>query len=297
MIITDITNIGDPQVVLHDGVYYCYATSFISGFYVWHSRDLVCWSEPQVCFAPENHWADRDYWAPEVIFHGGKFVMHYTAREKGTGTLRLGVAIAESPTGPFVDAIGKPLLDVDYANIDGSVLLTEEGAYLYYSKDCSQNYVNGVKTSQTFCVRLNDTLTAPIGEHRLMTTPTHEWELKSADTAHLWNEGPCVIPFEDGYIMNYSANCYATNDYAICIATSEHPMGEWKKSDAANPVLSCRSDLFGAGHNAFFRAKDGRLMTSFHIQTNPEAPGADRRACIGEVKLEVRDGVIYQEII
>ncbi len=298
MIITNITNIGDPQILLHDGIYYCYATSFIRGFYVWQSTDLVRWSAPQVCFeADEDHWGDRDFWAPEVVYHGGKFVLHYTAREKGTKTLRLGVAVSDSPTGPFRVVGPSPLLQVDYANIDGSVLISDHGNFLYFSRDCSQNYVNGIKTSQVYCVELDETLTKAVGEPRLMTTPTEPWELKSMDRQHLWNEGPCVIRYGNRYVMNFSANYYATNDYAICIATADSPLGPWKKETSANPVLSCRNDLFGAGHNAFFVTKDGKLMTSFHVQTDPQNPGENRRTCIGEVIFTEKDGILMQEII
>ncbi|MBE6711267.1 MAG: 1,4-beta-xylanase, partial [Ruminococcaceae bacterium] len=45
MIITDITRIGDPQVLLYEGKYYSYATSSGEGFLVWESEDLVHWSE------------------------------------------------------------------------------------------------------------------------------------------------------------------------------------------------------------------------------------------------------------
>ena len=55
-------------------------------------------------------------------------------------------------------------------------------------------------------------------------------------------------------------------------------------------MLSCRDDLFGAGHNAFFRGFDGELYTSFHIQTNPKAPSDDRRAVIGRVRISHTDG-------
>ena len=47
MIITDIKKIGDPQIVLYEGKYYCYATSsdhYSDGFCVWVSEDLVNWS-------------------------------------------------------------------------------------------------------------------------------------------------------------------------------------------------------------------------------------------------------------
>ena len=44
-------------------------------------------------------------------------------------------------------------------------------------------------------------------------------------------------------------------------------------------VLSCREDLFGSGHNAFFRAKSG-----------------DRRTVIGKVTFTQKNGEIYQTI-
>ena len=298
MIVTNITGIGDPQILLHEGVYYCYATSRAKGFNVWTSDDLVHWSEPISCFDTTGHWGDNSFWAPEVVYHGGRFVMHYTARIAAkNNTLYLGVATSDSPTSPFTDVWGKPMFDLGYATIDGSVLITDEGNYFYYSRDCSQNIIDGVKVSQLYCVELDDTLTRAVGEHRLITTPTYDWELKSADSSHLWNEGPNVIHWGGRYIMNYSANHYASNDYAICIAVADSPMGPWIKQPEANPVLTQRDDLFGAGHNAFFTAKDGRLMTALHVQTDPDHPGGNRRVCIGEVHLTERDGVVYEEII
>ena len=301
MIITDITRIGDPQIILYEGKYYCYATSmsYGGGFSVWESEDLVNWSEPTVCLEREGHWGDNSFWAPEVIYHKGKFVMHYTARivEKNE-TLYLGVAVSDSPKGPFIDVYGGPMFDLGYATIDGSVLVCDKGNYLYYSRDCSQNIIDGVHTSQIYCVELDDTLTKCVGEHKLITTPEREWELKSLkDGNFIWNEGPNVIKYKDKYVMNYSANCFATNEYAICIAVADDPMGPFIKCDAANPVLSKDKELFGAGHNAFFTSKENKLMTAFHVQTNPEKPSGNRRVCIGEVEFTEKDGVIYEKII
>lgn len=297
MIVTNITNIGDPQIILHNDIYYCYATSFIKGFYVWESRDLVNWSEPRICFDATNHWGVKDYWAPEVIYYNGKFIMHYTCRVSEDNRLYLGVAISDNPDGPFVDVWGRPMFDLGYATIDGSVLICEEGNFFYYSRDCSQNIVDGIQTSQLYCVELDETLTKVVGEHKLVATPTYDWELLSKDYGKLWNEGPCVIKRGDKYIMNYSANHYKTNNYSICIATADSPMGPWTKAPEANPVLSCRDDMFGAGHNAFFISKEGKLMTSFHIQTDPENPSPDRRTCIGEVVFTEENGIIKQDII
>ena len=299
MIVTDITNIGDPQILLYGDTYYCYATSFIRGFNVRKSADLVHWSEPISCLSvPEDHWAVTDFWAPEVVYHKGKFVMHYSARCPDR-TLRLGVAVSDSPEGPFVDVKNAPMFDLGYATIDGSVYRCEEGNFFYYSRDCSQNFVNGVKTSQVYCLRLNDDLTEVVGEPMLMTTPEADFEYKSMSMAvpHLWNEGPTVIRVGDRLVMNYSANYYASNDYSICIATADSPLGPWTKAKEANPVLCAREGLFGAGHNAFFYTKEGKLMTSFHVQTYPENPSPDRRTVIGEVHFREENGVLYQDIL
>lgn len=297
MIITDITKIGDPQIILYKGRYYCYATSSDEGFMVWQSDDLVNWSEPTLCFRAVDYWGVSHFWAPEVVYHGGKFVMHYTAMSGALGSLRIGVAVSDSPTGPFVDVHGKPMFDLGYAAIDGSVLVDGDEAYLYYSRDCSENIVNGIHTSQIYCVRLNSDLTETVGEHILISTPDQPYELKSMslELPCLWNEGPTVINLGDEYVMNYSANCYATNDYAICLSTSKSPTGTFEKVES-NPVLSCRADLFGAGHNAFFYGKDGLLYTSFHIQTNPEHPSGDRRTVIGKVSITETDNGLIETI-
>lgn len=297
MIITDITGIGDPQILLRNETYYCYATSHGRGFCVWTSRDLYSFSEPQLCFfADDSHWADRDFWAPEVVYHEGRFVMHYSARMKRSGSLRIGVAVSDSPLGPFVDVQNAPMFDLGYATIDGSVFKYNGENYFYYSRDCSENVIDGVHTSQLYCVRLDETLTHTVGGHVLVTTPTYGWELLSLPGNFIWNEGPALIERNGKIIMNYSANSYASNDYSICIATADSPMGPFTKSEKANPVLRSRENLFGAGHNAFFRDASGELMTSFHVQTNSEKPSGNRRVCIGKVSFTERDGVLYESI-
>ena len=300
MIITEITKIGDPQIVLFEGKYYCYATSsnhFSEGFSVWVSDDLKTWDGPIPCFSAIKSWGKSHFWAPEVVYHNGKFIMHYSAMSRELNSLRIGVATSDSPTGPFTDVHNRPMFDFGYAAIDGSALITPEGNFLYYSRDCSENKKDGINVSETYVVRLNDSLTETVGEAYLMTTPTEEYERRSLEElGTLWNEGPTVIPYGDGYLMNYSANCYARNTYAICLATAKSPLGPFHKAKS-NPQLSMRGDLFGAGHNAFFRDKEGKLWTSFHVQTNPEKPSGDRRVVLGEVRFSEIDGVLYEEII
>jgi len=301
VIITDIIKIGDPQILYYNEKYYCYVTncdSYSNGFDVWESEDLVSWQGPIFCFNAIESWGKSHFWAPEVVYHNGKFVMHYTAKSRELDSLRLGVAVSDSPTGPFKDVHDRPMFDLGYATIDGSVLRCEEGNFFYYSRDCCENYIDGVRTSQIYCMRMNDDLTEVVGEPMLMTTPEEPFELKSLHVRKiptLWNEGPTVVKIGDKYVMNYSANYYASNDYAICVASADSPLGPWKKS-SNNPVLSCQKNLFGAGHNAFFKGKDGALYTAFHIQTNPDEPSGDRRTVIGKVEFSEKNGDVLQII-
>lgn len=299
MIFTDIIGIGDPQIVLFEGKYYCYATHGSDGFDVWMSDDLCTWKGPIRCFDAAKSWGKSHFWAPEVVYHNGRFVMHYTAMSRELNSLRLGVAVADSPTGPFTDVHDEPMFDFGYAAIDGSVLISDKGNFLYYSRDCNENVIDEVHTSQIYCVELDDSLTETVGEPELMTTPTEDYELLSKTNPSclnfIWNEGPTVIEYSGKFLMNYSANFYASNDYAICLATSDSPTGPWIKSPK-NPVLSRNAELFGAGHNAFFKNKNGELMTSFHIQTYPEKPSGNRRVVIGKVTFTEVDGEIIQKI-
>ena len=71
---TNVTNIGDPFIVCEGQDYYMYATSFdVDGFKVWKSTDMENWKCLGVCLDLRDSWACQDYWAPEVIYHNGKY--------------------------------------------------------------------------------------------------------------------------------------------------------------------------------------------------------------------------------
>ena len=159
MIKTNITRIGDPQIILYEDKYYCYLTGALNdteGFHVFVSDDLVNWTDGGLCLDAASHWGNSKFWAPEVIYHGGKFVMHYSANSRELNSLRVGVAVSSSPLGPFTDVYDAPMFDFGYAAIDASALVCEHGNFLYYSKDCSENVINGVHVSQLYCVELDD---------------------------------------------------------------------------------------------------------------------------------------------
>ncbi len=278
-----IKNIGDPFILrAQDGLYYCYATSAADGFKAWASPDLVHWQAIGYVYRRQSDsWGESDFWAPEVVFYRNKYFMHYSARWGKNQSLRMGVAIAESPRGPFVDISNRPMFDFGYAAIDGHVFFDEDGRkYFYYSRDCSENIVAERHESHLYVVELDDDLVSFRSEPILIAKPEQDWETCHSEEWR-WNEGPFMLKHAGTYYLMYSANFYASREYAVGYALAENPTGPFRKA-AHNPVLasSC-PEISGPGHNSVTVAPDGKsLVIAYHIHTDPRQPSGDRQVCI-----------------
>jgi GH43 family beta-xylosidase len=291
-----IKNIGDPFVLrAPDGTYYCYATSTPDGFKAWSSSDLVNWMEIGYVYKrKKDSWGKSDFWAPEVVLHNGKYFMHYSARWGKNQSLRLGVAVADSPTGPFLDVFDHPMFDLGYAAIDGHVLFDDDGRkHFYYSRDCSENVVDGRHESHLYVAELNDDLISLKSDPHLIARPEQEWELNSGRPGWLWNEGPFALKHNDRYYLMYSANFFMSRDYSVGYAVSESPMGPFIKA-AHNPILASSNDeISGPGHNSVTTSPDGsELFIVYHIHTDPKNPSGDRQVCIDRMGFR-EDGSLY----
>ena len=286
LIRTNVENIGDPFVLYDGKSYYMYSTDFdVVGFKVRKSDDLKTWETLGTALDLSDSWAGHYFWAPEVVYHNGKYVMHYSSGKKENKSLRIGVAVADKPQGPFKD-LGI-LFDFGYAAIDGHVFIDEDGErYFYYSKDCSENVVDGFHTSHIYVVKLNEDLTKAVSEPIFLFGATEQYECLYKQSATRWNEGPFMLKKNGKYYLTYSGNCYATKEYCVCLAISDKPDGEFKK---VGPILTCESvkeDFSGPGHNAFFKDKDGKLKMAFHIHTYVDQPSQNRKACICDAEIK-----------
>ena len=174
-----ITNIGDPFVLAEDG-YHVYATGAQIGFFHWTSENLTTFERDKAL--KKAKWVSGDYWAPEVYPWQGRYVMLFTGRWKQNHSLRIGIAFADKPEGPFEDPLGAPLFDFGYAAIDGTLVEDDEGTpYMIYSRDCSENRIDGRHESHLYGVRLANDLLSTVGEPVLLTTPDAPWETASGD--------------------------------------------------------------------------------------------------------------------
>lgn len=294
--IGEITDIGDPFVLKTNNNYYMYATSIAgSGFLVWESENLIDWDAGSIALAnsqQEEQWATGDFWAPEVIEHNGTFYMVYSARDY-TGSLKMAIATSDSPTGPFTDAtVG--LIDRPGSFIDGHIFIDDDGTpYLYYVEDNHENIIDGKHISHIYVQEMTEDLLHVTGEPHFILEPDQAWENPDGDFQ--WNEGPFVVKHEDLYYLMYSANFYASSDYAIGYAVSDNPIGPFEKSES-NPILSkdMENGISGPGHNSVTVGLDDEtLYAVYHIHTDPENPSGDRRPAIdrlyfedGEMKIE-----------
>ncbi|MCK9222820.1 MAG: glycoside hydrolase family 43 protein [Limnochordia bacterium] len=279
--------IADPCVIrASDGRFYLYST----GLSVWSSDDLVNWKH-EGNVKPSNTWGVADFWAPEVVEYEDSFYLFYSA-ERLQGGKRIGVAISESPIGPFVDR-GKPLFDFGYAAIDASPFIDDDGRkYLFYSKD-QMGTGGGRYESHSYGIELSDDFFSVIGEPVLLTKPDQGWEMYSGN--HLWNEGQYVIKHNGTYYLMYSANYFGGPDYSVGYATSDYPLGPYVKYQN-NPILSRGSwigKISGPGHHSVCRSPDGNeWFIIYHVHADPAVGGGNRRLSIDRMGFR-QDGSIY----
>ena len=205
--------LADPYVLKVKGKYYMYGTGggASNGFAAYSSTDLFHWKdEGQVYYASnKNGWSDSTaawngaYWAPEVYEYKGQFFMFYSAQWKenphhNVENFHIGVAVADNPTGPFVDITDKPVFDPGYPVIDANVLFDKNGKiYLYYSRCCYKHPVESeiadwakqkgwfdtIEESWVYGVELKPDFSGVIGEPILLLRPPvkmndkqSEWE-------------------------------------------------------------------------------------------------------------------------
>ena len=96
---------------------------------VYSTADMVNWTDHGSPLAIETFsWADDRAWAAQCVEHNGKFYWYVCLHSKLSNAMAIGVAVGDSPTGPFKDAIGKPLHDGSWDYIDPTVLIDDAPA-------------------------------------------------------------------------------------------------------------------------------------------------------------------------
>jgi hypothetical protein len=108
-------------------------------YHVFSSANLTDWTDHGVIVTQNKvPWVKPDsysMWAPDCVLRNGKYYFYFPSTPKDTTGgrgFRIGVAVADKPTGPFVSQ-AMPIANV--RGIDPNVFMDKDGqAYLYWSQ-------------------------------------------------------------------------------------------------------------------------------------------------------------------
>lgn len=320
---------GDPFILsASDGKYYMYGTGGVEkGFGAYSSDNLVDWQFEGQVYSGEQpgSWTAGNYWAPEVYEIDGRYYMFFSADWKENPThelenFRIGVAVADRPTGPFTEISDAPLFDPGYPVIDANILQYDGKTYLYYSRCCykhpvesevagwarDENLFDEIEESWVYGVEISNDFTSVTGEPVLllqppstMQDPQTEWESRSVTSGEVnrrWTEGSFAFEYDGKIYMMYSANFFGGENYAVGYAIADNPLGPFVKAPN-NPVLEKNTasggDVTGTGHNMVFRSKEGgKLYCVYHGRTRKT--GDERVVFLDAMKID-KNGVLTVE--
>ncbi|HBO44943.1 MAG TPA: hypothetical protein DD670_13640, partial [Planctomycetaceae bacterium] len=195
-----------------------------------------------------------------------KFYLYYTVNK------RIGVAVADRPDGPFEDRA------TFYHNaIDAHLFRDDTGRlYLYYVQ------LPGFRIQ----VQRMKTPLEREGEPAEILRPTEPWEkIRGAVT-----EGPWMLKHKGVYYLLYSGTGADSLDYAVGYATSDNPVGPFKKH-SGNPIMHRGDGALGPGHGCVVDDADGRMWFVYHQQKDGTQPW-NRFLCIDPLHFD-ENGVLH----
>ncbi|MFF3868836.1 family 43 glycosylhydrolase [Micromonospora sp. NPDC001898] len=213
---------ADPAPLVHGGRVYLYtghdedgSTNFtMKDWRVWSSADMVNWTDHG---SPLNvgtfSWAKANAWAGQVIARNGKFYWYVPVTATSTNSMAIGVAVGDSPTGPFHDAIGRPL--VANGEIDPTVFIDDDGqAYMYWGNP------------NLWYVKLNADMISYSGSATKIPLTTAGFGTRTGNASRptLYEEGSWVYKRNGLYYNVFAAECCSE---FIAYSTAPGPTGPW----------------------------------------------------------------------
>ena len=210
---------------------------------VYSTTDMVNWTDHGSPLDLSSFsWADDRAWAAQTIKRNGKYYWYICAHSKLSGGIAIGVAMSDKPTGPFKDALGKPLFDNgSWDNIDPTVWVDDDGqAYLYwgnphlYYAKLNEDMISlkgGVNPKEAIDEKRQvgrihmtvDGFGSPDVENRDST-------VKYKDN---YTEGPWFMKRGKSYYMLYAAGGVPEH---IAYSMSKKPLGPWKYQGNIMPL-------------------------------------------------------------
>jgi hypothetical protein len=228
-------------------------------FYAYSSPDLKNWTRtgPILNFK-DIPWiyADgnpRHYpWAPALEQKNGKFYFYYSVGDQSSTPSRVGVAVADTPLGPFKDS-GQPLVTGGngFEAIDPM-------AFTDPKTNKSYLYVGGSNGSKLRVWLLSDDMLHVVREEPVAQPPK-------------FTEGAFMHYANGRYYLSYSHGGWRSPSYSVHYVTSTSPLGPWTYH---GPILVSDQTRKGPGHHGFVQdPKDGRWYIAYHRWHSAKAGG------------------------
>ena len=279
---------SDPAPLVHDGTMYVYTGHDEDGadffwmqeWRVYSTQDMVNWQDHGSPLALESFsWADDRAWASQTIERDGKFYWYICAHSKLSGGMAIGVAVGDSPIGPFRDALGKPLFENgSWDHIDPTVMIDDDGqAWLMWGNP------------RVYYLKLNRDMISYSGELGMLDmteegfgSPLRDKRVQGKEYKDSYVEGPWLMkrpsPQEEGrYYLLYAAGGVPEH---ISYSTAPSPLGPWTYAGEIMPLCDTKSFTNHCGvadykgHSYFF----------YHTGKLPNGGGFGRSVAVEEFK-------------
>jgi len=279
---------ADPAPMVHDGTVYVYTShdedQTVKNFFTmndwrcYSSTDMVNWTDHGAVLSYKDFsWSRGDAWAGQCVFRNGKYYYYLPVNQKNGGNA-IGVAVSDSPTGPFKDALGKPLL-IGYGYIDPTVFIDDDGqAYLYWGNP------------NLWHVKLNEDMVSYDQKLGIVKEDLKDenfgYRSKKIDNrTAAYEEGPWLFKRSSKYYLLYPAGGVPEH---LAYSTAKSVTGPWTYGDTIMHVIKDGGAF--TNHPGYIEFK-GKSYLFYHNAALPGGGGFKRSVCIEPFKFNA-DGTI-----
>jgi hypothetical protein len=179
-------------------------------------------------------WADRQMWAPDAACKDGKYYLYFPAK-RADGIFQIGVAIGDSPAGPFT---AEPEAIAGSYSIDPAVFTDDDGSsYLYFGgiwggqlqkyrdnvyDESNEEPADGEQALGPRVGRLSvDMKQLDEATREVLILDESGRPINAGDHARRYFEGPWIHKYQGKYYFSYSTG----DTHLLCYAVGDNPYG------------------------------------------------------------------------
>lgn len=280
IIVSDISKLRDPCILVVDDVYYAYGTNW--KLYKNTSGDLSGpWKQiKNIVEVPED--VDTNKWAPEVHVYNGAYYMFTTYLSKTTGHRGCTIMKSDSPEGPFVEITNGHITPKDWDAIDGTLYVDPEGQpWMVFVHEWTSTK-DGIGTFAA--AKLSEDFTHFISEpFEMFAANEPAWA-----TAQV-TDGCWMYTTKEGELLMLWSN-FEPAGYAVAIARSSNGRldGEWIHEEKQLYSYNFTGEHDG-GHGMIFTDLNGQMYLSMH---SPNTDTSSRKATPTFIPIVEKNGTL-----